>query len=127
MVDAKSQEHATLLDVLIDGFEKNEIFGGFHWRNLPMPDEDAAARKFVTLMQEARAWKGQPARTHEQHGRRLAAWRDLEIRQAGRGIMVRVRAPRFDDWWHAKETWDGEPMAEIYKWIAEDRAVERVT
>jgi len=33
-----SQEDATLLDVLVDGFEKNETWGGYHWRDLPMPD-----------------------------------------------------------------------------------------
>jgi hypothetical protein len=37
-----TQEGATLLDVLIDGFEKNEIMDGFHWRDLPMPDEARA-------------------------------------------------------------------------------------
>jgi hypothetical protein len=34
-----SQEAATLLDILIDGLE---ILGGFHRRELPMPDEAAA-------------------------------------------------------------------------------------
>ena len=56
-----SQEDATLLDVLIDGFEKNEVMDGFHWRNLPMPDEDAAIQKFRALLDDARRWKGEPA------------------------------------------------------------------
>lgn len=55
---AKRQENATLLDVVIDAFEKNEVHHGFHWRELPMPDEEAAARKFATLSDEARRWKG---------------------------------------------------------------------
>jgi hypothetical protein len=67
MPAGKSQDSATLLDILIDGFEKNEILDGFHWRNLPMPDEAAAGGKFVS-------W-----------------WPDLEIRQAGRGGRVRAR------------------------------------
>src|SRR5438094_3048114 len=79
-----SQEQATLLDVLIDGFEKNEMMGGFHWRTLPMPDESAATSKFASLADEGTRWKGPPARFHDEAPRRLAAWPDLEIRQAGR-------------------------------------------
>jgi hypothetical protein len=111
MTEGKAQEDVTLLDVLIDGFEKNEIMYGFHWRDLPMPDEDAATRKFASLDQEARAWKGAPAREASEPGRRLAAWADLEIRQAGRAIMVRARAPWFSAWWHDRRTWEGDPMA----------------
>jgi hypothetical protein len=114
-------EDATLLDVLIDGFEKNELIDGFHWRLLPMPDERAALRKFSSLTDEARRWKGPPSRVEETDGRRLAAWPDLEIRLAGRGLMVRARMPRFSDWWHERETWDGDPMGLLFDWIAEER------
>lgn len=93
MRNGTSQQDATLLDVLIDGFEKNEIMDGFHWRNLPMPDEAAAVRKFAALIEEARRCKGQPARFEDAGPRRIAAWPDLEIRQIDRGIMVRARAP----------------------------------
>jgi hypothetical protein len=116
-----SQESATLADVLIDGFEKNEVFGGFHQRTLPMPDEDAARRKFVAFSDEARRWKGEPARVQDDSGRRIAAWPDLEILQAGRGIMVRVRAPWFS-WWHDRSTWEGDPMGPIFDWLREHRA-----
>jgi hypothetical protein len=78
-------EDATLLDVLIDGFEKNEILGGFHWRELPMPDDAAAARTFALFTDEARRWKGEPDRLEDGASRRLASWPDIEIRQAGRG------------------------------------------
>ena len=115
-----SQDDASLLDVLIDAFEKNETLDGSHWRELPMPDEAAAVRKFATLVDEARRWKGAPVR-HEAAGpRRLAAWPDLDIRQLGRGIMVRARAPWFD-WWHDRETWAGSPMVPIYDWLEEER------
>jgi hypothetical protein len=77
---AKPQSQATLLDVLIDGFEKNEIFDGFHWRELPMPDETSAIRKFRELTEEATRWKGQPARVAHEGGRQISAWPDLEIR-----------------------------------------------
>jgi hypothetical protein len=117
----KGQEDATLLDVLIDGFEKNEILGGFHWRDLPMPDEHAAGRKFAALAAEAKRWKGPPTRSEERAGRRLAAWEDLEIRQAGRGVMVRVRAPWFSHWWHEPSTWEGHPMGAIFDWIRQER------
>jgi hypothetical protein len=121
MRENTSQENATLLDVLVDGFEKNEILDGFHWRDLPMPDEAAAARKFAALAEEARSWKGQPARYDEAGPRRIAAWRDLEIRQIGRGIMVRARAPWFDRWWHDRKTWEGDPIGPIYNWLEEER------
>jgi hypothetical protein len=55
----------TLLDVLIDGFEKNEVRYGYHWRELPMPNEVAAVRQFARLAQEARRWKGERARTEQ--------------------------------------------------------------
>lgn len=118
---SKSREETTLLDVLIDGFEKNEVLDGHHFRNLPMPDEPAARAKFESLVEEARRWKGEPARcSAPDDRRRLAAWQDLEIRQAGLGIMVRVRAPWFD-WWHAAETWRDDPMGEIFDWLREER------
>jgi len=121
MSEARLQHDATLLDVLIDGFEKNEILDGFHWRDLPMPDERAAVAKFAALVDEARRWKGAPARVVEDPSRRLAAWQDIEIRQAGRGVMVRVRAPWFNHWWHERITWQDDPMGSIHEWIDEER------
>jgi hypothetical protein len=117
-----SQDAATLLDILIDGFEKNEVFGGFHRRELPMPDESAAARKFDALVEEARRWIGPPVRQQEDAVRRLAAWADLEIRQAGRGVMVLARTPGFGAWWHDRQTWDGDPMEAVRAWLREGRA-----
>jgi hypothetical protein len=89
-----------------------------------MPNDAAAVQKFVALSDEAVRWKGPPARYEEQEGRRLVAWDDLEIRQAGRGVMVRVRAPRLDDWWHDRATWEGDPMGPLYDWIREERDAE---
>jgi hypothetical protein len=100
MPAGKSQDSAILLDILIDGFEKNEILDGFHWRNLPMPDAQRQAAS-------SPPW-----------------WPDLAIRQAGRGIMVRARAPWFDSWWHDKQTWDGDPMDLLYDWLREERGSE---
>ncbi len=101
MRSGTSRDDATLLDVLIDGFEKNEVLHGCHWRSLPMPDEEAAARKIASWIEEAQRWKGPPTRNESRAGRRVAAWPDLELRQAGRGILVRVRAPHFSSWWNA--------------------------
>jgi hypothetical protein len=115
-----SREDATLLDVLVDGFEKNEVLDGFHWRDLPMPDEGSAARKFAALRAEATRWKGAPAREIDSAPRRLVAWDDLEIRQSGRGIMVRARAPWFG-WWHDAGTWERDPMGPIFEWLDEER------
>lgn len=123
MREGTSQQDATLLDVLIDGFEKNESLDGYHWRDLPMPDEPEAVRKFAALVSEAMRWKGKPARFEDAGPRRIAAWPDLEIRQIGRGIMLRARAPWFH-WWHDGKTWKDDPMGPIYDWLREERGSE---
>jgi hypothetical protein len=110
----------TLAGVLIDCFERNEVFAGFHEHQVPLPDEGAAVRLFHALVSEARAWKGEPSRTVEREERRLVAWPELEIRQAGRGIMVRVRSPAVDSWWHDPATWAGDPLGLIRRWVSED-------
>jgi hypothetical protein len=120
MIDRKKQDDVTLLDVLIDGFEKNDVLRGFHWRALPISEEAAAVRKFTAFADEARRWKGTPVRAEESSARRVVAWPDLEIRQAGRAVMVRVKAPSFNDWWNEPGTWSGNPMREIFEWIEEE-------
>ena len=124
MPGEKHPADATLLDVLIDGFEKNEMLHGFHMRTLPMPDETAAAHKFTELLVEGRRWKGDPLESESGPGRQLVRWSDLEIRQAGRAIMVRVKAPRFDSWWHEAVTWAGDPMQPIFDWIHDETSHE---
>lgn len=86
-----------------------------------MPDEDAAARRFRALAEEAQRWKGPPVRLQEDAMRRLVAWADLEIRQAGRGVMVLARAPGFGTWWNDRQTWEGNPMGAVWAWLREDR------
>lgn len=120
MTELRTPADATLLDVLVDGFEKNEVVDGFHWRLLPLPDEHAAASKFGALIAEARRWKGPPARVEERGDRRLSAWPDLEIRVVGRGVVVRARMSRFNDWWHDKLTWQGDPMGPAFDWITNE-------
>ncbi len=66
-------------------------------------------------------------RNEESQGRRLLAWSDLELRQAGRGVMVRVKAPRFDDWWHQPSPWAGDPMKQIHEWLDEEFALSSKT
>lgn len=122
MRSGKLPEDVTLLDILVDGFEKNEVLDGFHWRTLPMPDEAAAVRKYAALANEGERWKGQPTRRDEQPERRITAWADLEIRQAGRGIMVRARAPWFATWWHDAATWRDDPMDQFYEWLEQERS-----
>ena len=119
MTARKTPDDATLLDILVDGFEKNEVLEGFHWRRLPLADEEAAAAKFFSLIDEARRWKGPPTRAEDQSGRRLNAWPDLEIRQAGRGLLVRARMAQFSDWWNDEHAWRGDPMGPVFDWIAE--------
>jgi hypothetical protein len=117
-------EHATLLDVLIDAFEKNEMLDGMHWRTLPLPDEAAAVSKLAELAEEARRWKGEPTRDDDQGVRRVISWPGLELRRVGRGIMVRVRAPRFSSWWDERDVWAGDPMGPIFEWIDEESGPE---
>src|SRR5262245_22813240 len=119
MATDRKPEDATLVDVLIDGFEKNEVLDGFHDRMLPLANELAAARKFASFVDEATRWKGSPAHRDEQRGRRLAAWSDLEIRQAGRGVLVRAKAPRFGDWWNQPSVWADDPLRDVVAWLAE--------
>jgi len=113
-------ESVTLLDVLIDGFEKNEILRGSHMRVLPLPTAAAARRKFQAFAKEARRWKGSPTSESVAGPRRFAAWADLEVRQLGRGVMVLARAPWFSDWWNKKGVWDDDPIGPLYDWLAED-------
>lgn len=120
-MSAITPEDASLLDILIDGFEKNEMIDGRHDRVLPMPDEPAAARKFAALVAEARRWQGEPTLLEVDGPRRVAVWTRLEIRQAERGILVRIRAPRFSGWWHARATWADDPLGPLDAWLAEER------
>ena len=113
-------EDATLIDVLIDGFEKNEVMRGFHWRTLPLCDEAAAADKFAALVGEASAWKGEPVDLRREGPRRLARWHDLQVRQLGRGVMVLVLAPHFSDWWHEADAWKDDPFGPMYDWLGEE-------
>ena len=120
MLNPKTQLDATLLDILIDGFEKNEMLEGFHWRELPMPDPHSARQEFTALVDETIRWKGRPVRTETGGERAIAAWPDLEIRHAGRGILVRVRAPNLT-WWCDEQTWRGDPMGPVHDWTIEER------
>ncbi len=119
---SKDQESVTLLDLLIAGFERNEVLGGYHWRELPMPDREAAARKFEALYAEAERWHGAPLRFEQGFERQLALWPELELRQAGRGVLVRVPAPRIESWWSEPKTWAGEPMRAVAEWIDDEDA-----
>ena len=116
----KSRDKITLLEVLTDGFEKNEILYGYHTRVLPLPTEPDAIAKFGEFVDEVKRWQGEPKRSLEQTGRRLAAWSDLEIRQAGCGVMVRVSSAWFTDWWSDENVWAHDPLGDVYEWLAED-------
>jgi hypothetical protein len=116
MVAGKAAEEASLLDILVDGFESNEVLGGFHCRDLPLLSEALAVEKFEALVAEAKRWKGEPV-LETRTDRREAAWADLTIRQAGRGIRLLIKTPRFDAWWHAPATWADDPMGPLRVWM----------
>jgi hypothetical protein len=120
MTERRRQQDATLMDLLVGGFEKNEVLDGFHFRQLPMPDDVSAANKFRALVDEVRSWKGAPIHTEETPTRQLATWQGFEIRRAGRGIIVRVMAPSFDHWWSTPAAWSGDPMSQVFAWLGEE-------
>jgi hypothetical protein len=80
-----SQDAATLLDILVDGFEKNEVFGGFHRRELPMPDESTAARKSMRWRRRGGAGRGR--RCNGRKMRRGGSRRGPIWRFARRGMV----------------------------------------
>lgn len=120
MAKKRTTEEASLLDILVDGFEKNEVLDGFHWRDLPLPSTALAVEKFDSLVAEAQRWKGEPSRLETRADRRQAAWTDLDIRQKGPGIRVLVKAPRFDDWWHDPLVWSEDPMGALRDWLHDE-------
>jgi STE24 endopeptidase len=80
----------------------------------PLPEGE-----FAEFVEEGRRWKGAPARMNDAPPRRLASWGDLEICQVERAILVRVRAPLFDAWWHDPTVWEGDPFDAMFRWLAE--------
>jgi len=114
-MNIKGQRDVTL----IDGFEKNEVLDGTHWRQLPMPDEPSAIAKFAALVVEATRWQGKPPTLTEMGKRRKAAWDGFDIRQTGIAIHVRIRAPWFNAWWHDAQ-WQDESFSDLYDWLREE-------
>jgi len=74
MTTCNQPQNATLVDLLIDGFEKYEMLGGFHMRTLPLPDDAAAARKFGEFFEEARRGKGESLHAEATAERQLVRW-----------------------------------------------------
>jgi hypothetical protein len=118
---AKPDDQLTLLDVLIDGFRKNEILDGYHMRDLTLPNEAKAIGVFGSF-EEATRWQGAPLRTFERARRRLAAWRNFDIRQLGRHLVVRVWSPWMRDWRYDVTTTDADDADsdELGQWLADD-------
>lgn len=119
MIMTKTPQTASLLDIIIDGFEGGqgalETTHGWRFRQLPMSSETEAFAKFKELAVEALRWKGDGISRSGNH----VEWPDLQIWTRGRGILVLVRDPNFDSWWHKPETWGGDdddnnPMEQVY-------------
>lgn len=115
---SKTPQTATLLDVITDGFEGGqgalETIHGWRYRQLPLPTEDEAFVKFKEFAVDAIRWKGDGISRSGFH----VAWSDLQIWTRGRGVLVLLRDPEFDSWWHEPETWGGEdgdnPMEAVF-------------
>jgi hypothetical protein len=116
-------DDVTLIDLLVNGFEKNESIGGWHWRQLPAPDAATAIRKFEEFAAEGRRWKGKPLESVSDHDRRALVWSDLQIRQKGRGVLVAGKSENVASLWHEDDTWDGDPMGDVFDWFSESASV----
>ena len=115
---ARAQD-TSLLTVIADAFEKNELMKGWFWRQLPLPDAAWAERKYEEFLEEITRWKGPPLLAERTSSRRRAAWGDIRIQQVGRGVMVWLRDGRVRDWWHDAATWAGDPMSAAWDWEGE--------
>ena len=106
----------TLLGVLMDALEKNETFGGYFHRRLPLPDAESAGRKLREFHDELVRWKGTPRLDEAGARGRRADWGDIRMKQAGRGVMVWARSGGVSDWWHEAESWADDPLADARDW-----------
>src|SRR5262245_31409227 len=61
-------DDVTLIGLLLDGFEKNESIRGWHWRELPAPDEATAVTRFQAAP-ERESRRAQPVRSDEPSGK----------------------------------------------------------
>jgi hypothetical protein len=113
-------DDVTLIGLLLDGFEKNESIRGWHWRELPAPEEATAIAKFQEFAAEARRWKGEPRATVSESARRAVVWDDFQIRQQGRGVLVAGKSGGIGALWHADGTWKDDPMADVYDWFSSE-------
>lgn len=113
MTDRRRPEDSTLLDILIDGFEKNEVLGGMHLRRLPLPSAEAGRAVFDRFVAEASTWQGAPTDVRDEGHRAVVRWPDLEIWWAGRGIHIRARSS-VRHWWHALSTWADDPTEAVW-------------
>lgn len=98
-----SPQEATLLDVLMDGFEggqgSQEVRLGWRERALPLPSLEAAGGKYIELVEEARRWFDSDGVECVEGGRRCTVWPRLRIAQAWRGVVVLALYSDFDAWW----------------------------
>jgi hypothetical protein len=109
----------TLIDLLMNGFEKNESIGNWFWRQLPAPDDATAIRKFEEFAAEGRRWKGEPLESVSDSDGRAIVWSDLQVRQKGRGVIVAGRSETIAQVWYANSSWNEDPMGEVFDWFSE--------
>lgn len=109
-------EETSLLGMLADCFEKNELIEGWFRRELPLADPPAAGRKYREFREELVRWKGRPQAEDAGPGWQRADWGDIRMKQAGRGIMVWLRSAGVSQWWHESRIWAGDPLADAWEW-----------
>jgi hypothetical protein len=118
-------DDVTLIDLLMNGFEKNECFDDWFWRQLPAPDDATAIRKFEEFAAEGRRWKGEPLETVSESDGRAIVWSDLQVRQKGRGVLVAGKSGNIASLWYADSTWNGDPMGDVFGWFSESVRLPR--
>jgi hypothetical protein len=90
-------DNVTLIDLLMNGFEKNESIGSWFWRQLPAPDDATAIRKFDEFAAEGCRWKGEPLESVSDSDRRGRLERSAdppERSRCARGWQIREHRRR---------------------------------
>ncbi len=120
MSSALTPSPVNLLQALAMCFEKDELLDGWVYRYCPLPSEDVASRTFEEWLAQLALLKGAPERSQVGKGKR-AEWRDLRVKQEGRGIVFWMAGVEVWRWWQDPATWEGERLDAVFDWGPGDR------
>ena len=117
--DHTTNEDLTLLAVLSQCFEVDEMIDGYHLRTAPFGSETVAVARFAQWKSEIEHWLG-PREGEDAGGDgedwQRAWWPDLRMKRTGRGIAFWVRSARVERWWHDTELWEDPGLDGLWQW-----------